>query len=83
VKGAEFFLIGALAQWWQIIVGGLFIFVVLVLRDGIVGSIANWIRARKKKGTLHQVMEESDRKAHDRQLDWRPAGAPETDEAVR
>ena len=83
VKGAEFFLSGVLAQWWQIIVGGLFIFVVLVLRDGIVGSIANWIRARKKKGTLHQAMEESDRKAHDRQVDWRPAGVPETDEAVR
>jgi urea transport system permease protein len=83
VKGAEFFLSGALAQWWQIIVGSLFIFVVLVLRDGIVGSIANWIRARKKKTTLHQVMEESDRKAHDQQLDWRPAGVPESDETVR
>ena len=83
VKGAEFFLSGALAQWWQIIVGSLFIFVVLVLRDGIVGSVANWIRARKKKTTLHQVMEESDRTAHDQQLDWRPAGVPESDEAVR
>jgi hypothetical protein len=56
---------------------------VLVLRDGIVGSVANWIRVRKKKTTLHQVMEESDRKAHDQQLDWRPAGVPESDEAVR
>ena len=28
VKGAEFFLSGKLAEWWQIIVGGLFIFVV-------------------------------------------------------
>ena len=42
VKGAEFFLSGELAAWWQIIVGGLFIFVVLVMRDGIVGTIGNW-----------------------------------------
>src|SRR6266436_3932313 len=83
VKGAEFFLSGALAQWWQIIVGSLFIFVVLVLRDGIVGSIANWIRARKKKTTLHQLIEESDQKAHDRQLEWRPGGPPPTDEPER
>jgi urea transport system permease protein len=82
VKGAEFFLSGALAQWWQIIVGGLFIFVVLVLRDGIVGSIGNWLRARKKKATLHQVVEESDRKAHDLQREWRPAGEPETDGSI-
>ena len=82
VKGAEFFLSGALAQWWQIIVGGLFIFVVLVLRDGIVGSIGNWLRARKKKATLHQVVEESDRKAHDLQREWRPAGEPKTDGSI-
>jgi urea transport system permease protein len=83
VKGAEFFLSGTLAQWWQIIVGGLFIFVVLVLRDGIVGSIGNWMRKRKKGATLRQVIEESDQKAHDRQLDWSPAGAPREDEYVR
>src|SRR5262249_34133164 len=47
VKGAEFFLSGALASWWQIIVGGLFIFVVLVMRDGIVGTIGNWLRERR------------------------------------
>jgi urea transport system permease protein len=83
VKGAEFFLSGALASWWQIIVGGLFIFVVLVMRDGIVGTIGNWIRERKKGATLHQVMEESDQKAHDRQLDWQPGGPPSADEPVR
>lgn len=82
VKGAEFFLSGALAQWWQIIVGGLFIFVVLVLRDGIVGSIGNWLRARKRKATLHQVVDESDRKAHELQREWRPAGEPETDGSI-
>ena len=49
VKGAEFFLSGALASWWQIIVGGLFIFVVLVMRDGIVGTIGNWLRKRRKR----------------------------------
>jgi urea transport system permease protein len=82
VKGAEFFLSGKLAEWWQIIVGGLFIFVVLVMRDGIVGSIGNWLRRRKKGATMHQIMEESDQKAHDRQLDWRPGG-PQVDEPVR
>lgn len=83
VKGAEFFLSGKLAEWWQIIVGGLFIIVVLVMRDGIVGSIGNWLRRRKKGGTMHQIMEESDQKAHDRQLDWSPGGPPQVDEPVR
>jgi urea transport system permease protein len=83
VKGAEFFLSGVLASWWQIIVGGLFIFVVLVMRDGIVGSIGNWVRERRKGATLHQIMEESDQKAHDRQLDWQPGGPPSADEPVR
>ncbi|MBV9530911.1 MAG: urea ABC transporter permease subunit UrtC, partial [Bradyrhizobium sp.] len=67
VKGAEFFLSGALASWWQIIVGSLFIFVVLVLRDGIVGSIGNFVRKRKKGATLHQLIEDSDQKARDSQ----------------
>jgi urea transport system permease protein len=44
VKGAEFFLSGQLAEGWQIIVGALFIFVVLVMRDGIVGTLAKWLR---------------------------------------
>jgi hypothetical protein len=83
VKGAEFFLSGALASWWQIVVGALFIFVVLVLRDGIVGSIGNWLRRAKKGATVRQVIEESDQKAHDRQLDWSPGGPPSVDEPVR
>jgi urea transport system permease protein len=83
VKGAEFFLSGALASWWQIIVGALFIFVVLVLRDGIVGSIGNWLRRRKKGATVRQMIEESDQKAHDRQIDWSPGGPPSVDEPVR
>jgi urea transport system permease protein len=82
VKGAEFFLSGTLAQWWQIIVGGLFIFVVLVLRDGIVGSIANWVRARQR-GKYSAVMKEADQKAHDQQLDWSPGAVPRADENVR
>ena len=48
VKGAEFFLSGKLAWTWQLIMGGLFIFVVLVMRDGIVGTIGKWWAARKK-----------------------------------
>jgi urea transport system permease protein len=83
VKGAEFFLSGALASWWQIIVGGLFIFVVLVMRDGIVGTIGNWLRKRRKGATFEEVMEESDQRAHDRQLDWQPGGPPPADEPVR
>lgn len=74
VKGAEFFLSDKLAEWWQIIVGGLFIFVVLFLRDGIVGTIANWFR-RRQRATLRQMIEEADRKAHDKQLDWQTKGA--------
>jgi urea transport system permease protein len=75
VKGAEFFLSGVLAEFWQLVMGGLFIFVVLVLRDGIVGTIANWWRKRER-GSIRQITEESDRRAHDRQHDWEPEGAP-------
>ena len=46
VKGAEFFLSGVLEFWWQLIIGGLFVFVVLVMRDGIVGTVAHWLRRR-------------------------------------
>lgn len=51
VKGAEFFLSGRLAEWWQIIVGGMFILVVLVMRDGIVGTIARWLRRLRSPHT--------------------------------
>jgi hypothetical protein len=54
-----------------------------VMRDGIVGSIGNWMRERRKGATLHQIMEESDQRAHDRQLDWQPGGSPPVDEPVR
>jgi urea transport system permease protein len=74
VRGAEFFLSGVLADYWQLVMGGLFIFVVLVMRDGIVGTIGNWIR-RYRMGTLRDVAEESDARAHDRQRDWEPEGA--------
>src|SRR5579875_15757 len=47
VKGAEFFLSGVLAEWWQILVGGLFIFVVLAMPDGIVGAVARWGARRR------------------------------------
>jgi urea transport system permease protein len=83
VKGAEFFLSGKLAEWWQIIVGALFIIVVLVMRDGIVGTIGNWLRKQRKGATVQQIIEESDRKAHDRQLEWSPGGPPQADEPMR
>jgi hypothetical protein len=55
---------------------------VLVLRDGIVGTIAGWVRKRRK-GNFRQLIEESDQKAHDRQRDWEPQGAPRAGEEVR
>lgn len=75
VKGSEFLLSGILASFWQLIIAALFIVVVLFFRDGIVGSIANWIN-RRNRGSLRQIAEEADAKAHDRQQDWRPEGAP-------
>ena len=71
VKGSEFFLSGVLADFWQIVMGGLFIFVVLVMRDGIVGTIGKWL-ARRRAGTLSGMIAESDQAAADRQRDYRP-----------
>lgn len=82
VKGAEFFLSDRLAEWWQIIVGGLFIFVVLVMRDGIVGTAMDWLR-RWRRGSYRQIAEEADHTAHDLQADWRPEGAPRIGEEMR
>jgi len=48
IKCAEFFLSGVLSFWWQLVIGGLFIFVVLVMPDGIVGTVANWLRRRPR-----------------------------------
>jgi urea transport system permease protein len=76
VKGTEFFLSGVLTFWWQLLMGGLFVFVVLVMRDGIVGTLANWGKRRAKQASLPQIVEESDLLAHNRQSDWRPKGAP-------
>ncbi len=74
VRGAEFFLSGVLADYWQLVMGGLFIFVVLVMRDGVVGTIGNWIRWFRK-ARVAKMVEEADRRAHDQQLDWQPEGA--------
>jgi len=74
VKGAEFLLSGVLASFWQLIMAALFVFVVLVMRDGIVGTIANWWR-RRDQATMRQIAEEADRNAHDLQRDWQPEGA--------
>ncbi len=73
VKGLEFLLSGVLAEFWQLIVGALFIFVVLVMPDGIVGTLVNWTRKRNR-GSLSAIREEQDQIAHDRQRDWDPAG---------
>lgn len=72
VKGAEFFLSGVLADFWQLIMGGLFVFVVLVMRDGIIGTIGKWL-ARRRTASLRQIVAEADEQAADRQRDWRPS----------
>lgn len=75
IRGLEFVLSGSwFAEYWQVFMGALFIVVVLVMRDGIVGTIANWYRKRRR-GSLRQISEERDQIAHDRQHDWEPAGA--------
>src|SRR6266404_1175857 len=70
VKGTEFFLSGVLAFWWQLLMGGLFVFVVLVMRDGIVGTLGYWLRRRARHASLEQVLQESDQRARDRQTEW-------------
>jgi urea transport system permease protein len=79
VKGAEFLLSGVLASFWQLIMAAIFILVVLVFRDGIVGSIANLLRGRRL-GSFRQIVEDSDRTAADRQQEWRPEGAARSGE---
>lgn len=81
VKGAEFFLSGVLADFWQLIMGGLFVFVVLVMRDGIIGTIGKWIR-RHRAGSIEQIVIDSDAVAADQQRDWRPAGASRQSEEI-
>ena len=70
VKGAEFFLSGVLQWTWQLLMGGLFIFVVLVMRDGIVGTVGKWI-ARLRKPVVHEA------KPADQQREWLPGAPPE------
>jgi len=43
-----------------------------VMRDGIVGTIGNWLAARKKHVPISEVVEEADALAADRQKDWAP-----------
>lgn len=75
IRGLEFVLSGSwLAEYWQVFMGALFIAVVLWIPDGIVGTVGNWIR-RRRRGTPAQIRAESDQTAHDRQRDWDPAGA--------
>jgi urea transport system permease protein len=83
VRGLEFFLSGSwFANYWQFFMGVLFIAVVLWIPDGLVGTIGNWLR-RRRRGSFAQIREEQDRLAHDRQRDWEPSGAPKSgDELV-
>src|SRR5215472_13729476 len=79
IKGLEFLLSGLLADVWQLFMGALFIVVVLWMPDGIVGTIADWVRAWRRR-TIKQIREDEDRRAFDQQHDWAPAGAAKTGE---
>jgi urea transport system permease protein len=82
VRGLEFILSGSwFADYWQFFIGALFIAVVLWIPDGIVGSIGSWLRKRRA-GSVRQIREDADRRAHDQQRDWEPAGAPKPGEEV-
>ena len=59
----------------------IFIAVVLWIPDGIVGSIGNLLRKRRA-GSVRQIREDADQRAHDQQRDWEPAGAPKPGEEV-
>lgn len=75
VRGLEFALSGSwFANYWQFFMGTLFIAVVLWFPDGLIGTLGNWLR-RRRRGTLAQIREEEDHTAHDRQRDWEPPGA--------
>lgn len=76
VRGLEFLLSGSwLANYWQFFMGALFILVVLVMRDEIVGTLLNWYRARRR-GAPAEIREEQDKLEKDRQHDWRPSSEP-------
>lgn len=80
VRGLEFLLSGSwFANYWQFFMGVLFIAVVLWIPDGLVGTLAAWLR-RRRRGTFEQIQEEEDQLARDRQRDWEPAGAPKAGE---
>lgn len=79
IKGLEFLLSGLLADVWQLFMGALFIIVVLWMPDGIVGTIADWVR-KWRRGTMGQIRDEEDRRAFDQQHDWAPAGAAKAGE---
>jgi urea transport system permease protein len=82
VRGLEFLLSGSwFADYWQLFMGILFIAVVLWIPDGLVGTLAGWLR-RRKRGTFEQVRQEQDHLAHDREHDWDPAGAPRAGEEI-
>lgn len=80
VRGLEFLLSGSwFANYWQFFMGVLFIAVVLWIPDGLVGTLAAWLR-RRRRGTFEQIQEEEDQLARDRQRDWEPAGASKAGE---
>ena len=80
VRGLEFLLSGSwFANYWQLFMGILFIVVVLWIPDGLVGTLAGWLRKRRR-GTLEHIREEQDHLARDRQRDWEPAGGSKAGE---
>jgi urea transport system permease protein len=44
------FTTGVLAPYWLFVLGGLFIFVTVVLPKGILGTFADWLHQMKRRG---------------------------------
>ena len=40
------------------------------MRDGVVGTIMEWVQ-RRRRGSYRQIVEDADHTAHDLQVDWR------------
>jgi urea transport system permease protein len=57
VKGAEFFLSEKLQWIWQLFMGALFILVVMIAPDGIVGSIANRLKGKGTDTPIYKALQ--------------------------
>jgi urea transport system permease protein len=54
-----YFTTGVLAPYWLFALGGLFIFVTLILPKGIVGTVADWLTLMRQRGRSEPAMNSS------------------------